>query len=115
MNVRLEAGGSGLATAGDDENDVDRIIATSLIGPTMEVGNEVGEVVGTVTKPMGPSGNKDKDAARKSPGGGGGGGGRFVSAEEAAAAHPSWSAKRKAADEAWGATKPSGKKITFDD
>ena len=80
-----------------------------------EIKGGTGEVVGTVTKPMGPSGNKDKDAARKSPGGGGGGGGRFVSAEEAAAAHPSWSAKRKAADEAWGATKPSGKKITFDD
>ncbi len=48
MNVRLEAGGSGRATVGDDENDVDRIIATSLIGPTMEVGDEVGEVVGTV-------------------------------------------------------------------
>ena len=34
-------------------------------------------------------------------------------ADAAAAAHPAWAAKRKAANEAWGSVKPEGKKIKF--
>ena len=84
-----------------------------------EIKGGTGEVVGKVTKPMGPSGKKDdaksdKKSAIKDRGGSSGGGARF-NADEAAAAHPAWAAKRKAANEAWGNVKPSGKKLKFDD
>ena len=91
-----------------------------------EIKGGTGEVVGKVTKPMGPSGKKDdvkgdnnkKSASKGSRGGGsssGGGEALRFNADEAAAAHPAWAAKRKAANEAWGNVKPSGKKLKFDD
>jgi hypothetical protein len=85
--------------------------------------------VGKVTKPMGPVTSVSKEDAAK----GGKGGAKSSGAaeakdgrsksgydaqynpEEAAAAHPAWAAKRKAANEAWGNVKPSGKKMKFDD
>ena len=83
-----------------------------------EIKGGTGEVVGKVTKPMGPSGAKDEAKMRpKSVAGrsSGSGYGKDYDAEEAAAAHPAWAAKRKAAQEAWGSVKPEGKKIKFDD
>ena len=69
-----------------------------------------------MTKPMGPSGNKeDAKGGKKSSASKDGRGRGGYNAEEAAAAHPAWAAKRKAANEAWGNVKPSGKKMKFDD
>lgn len=71
-----------------------------------------GEVVGKVTQPMGPSGDREKDSKgrddKKS---------NFPAqydADSAAAAHPAWAAKRKAANEAWGSVKAAGKKTKFE-
>ena len=75
-----------------------------------EIKGGTGEVVGKVTKPMGPSGEKPKDAKGSK---GKSGGGMRYDADAAAAAHPAWAAKRKAANEAWGSVKPEGKKIKF--
>jgi hypothetical protein len=75
-----------------------------------EIKGGTGEVVGKVTKPMGPSGEKPKDAKDSK---GKSGGGMQYDADAAAAAHPAWAAKRKAANEAWGSVKPEGKKIKF--
>ena len=66
-----------------------------------------------MTKPMGPSGDKDKDNSAKK--GRSSTGGRGFDVDAAAAAHPAWAAKRKAANEAWGSVKPEGKKIKFDE
>ena len=75
-----------------------------------EIKGGTGEVVGKVTKPMGPSGAKPKDAKGSK---GKSVGGMHYDADAAAAAHPAWAAKRKAANEAWGSVKPEGKKIKF--
>ena len=73
-----------------------------------EIKGGTGEVVGKVTKNMGPSGEKGKDAKAS-----GSKGNSQYDTDAAAAAHPAWAAKRKAANEAWGSVKPSGKKIKF--
>ena len=75
-----------------------------------EIKGGTGEVVGKVTKPMGPSGEKPKDVKGSK---GKSVGGKQYDADAAAAAHPAWAAKRRAANEAWGSVKPEGKKIKF--
>jgi hypothetical protein len=75
-----------------------------------EIKGGTGEVVGKVTKPMGPSGEKVKDSKSVK---GKSGGGMQYDADAAAAALPAWAAKRKAANEAWASVKPEGKKIKF--
>lgn len=76
----------------------------------IEIKGGTGEVVGKVTKPMGPSGAKKDDdkSAKKKPSGGYDG-----YNPDAAESHPAWAAKRKAAEQA--TAKPAGKKIKFDD
>jgi hypothetical protein len=74
-----------------------------------EIKGGTGEVVGKVTKPMGPSGaKKDDDKSAKKPRGGDDG-----YNPDAAESHPAWAAKRKAAEQAM--AKPAGKKIKFGD
>ena len=73
----------------------------------VEIKGGTGEVVGKVTKPMGPSGaKKDDDKSAKKPRGGDDG-----YNPDAAESHPAWAAKRKAAEQAM--AKPAGKKIKF--
>ena len=79
-----------------------------------EIKGGTGEVVGRVTKPMGPPSGEKKATPAGEKAGFALGGKRRFDADDAAAAHPAWAAKRRAAAEAWGSVKPAGKKITFD-
>ena len=82
----------------------------ALRAPKVYIGETAaapGEVVGKVTKPMGPSGEKPNDAKDSK---GKSAGGCSTTRTRRRLRTSAWAAKRKAANEAWGSVKPEGKK-----